>query len=168
MRATCLSNVEFHRRETTRLSFSSRAQTFGTTFDTDLDVVSNGSRPMKILALNCGSSSLKADVLDTHDDTPLASLVVERLGDDGSTRATGPDSDSPRSLDISTHAEALDWALSTLRDHLPEALELDGVGHRVVHGGESFDHPVRIDDEVEARIEELADLAPLHNPANLE
>ena len=96
---------------------------------------------MAVLVLNAGSSSLKADVLDPETGERLARVRAERVAD---------------------HAAAL-------RDALPELLghPLEAVGHRVVHGGADFRHPVVIDDQVVAAIEALVPLAPLHNPANL-
>ncbi len=96
---------------------------------------------MPVLVLNAGSSSLKADVLDPSTGRRLASVRAERVAD---------------------HAVAL-------RDALPSLTEvpIEAVGHRVVHGGERFTRPVLIDDEVEAAIDGLGRLAPLHNPANL-
>ncbi len=97
---------------------------------------------MNVLVVNCGSSSLKADVLDADSGRRLASARVERVDD---------------------HGVALSQALPELQAAGP----IDAVGHRVVHGGAEFSEPVRIDGEVVATIERLIPLAPLHNPANL-
>ena len=117
---------------------------------------------MDILVINCGSSSLKADILDAETGARRASLRVERIGTEGCTaRLNG----AARPLQAADH----DAALGALLDGLLEAAAVSvvAVGHRVVHGGERFAVPVRIDDAVEAAVDELSQLAPLHNPANL-
>jgi acetate kinase len=103
--------------------------------------------PMFVLVVNCGSSSIKAAVLDSETGRRLSRERVERL-------APG------------AHESALAEVLPELLAALPEGARVEGVGHRVVHGGERFAAPTRIDDEVLAEIERLAALAPLHNPAN--
>ena len=123
---------------------------------------------MKILVLNCGSSSIKADVIDTEIKVPMVSLKVSRLNDDDEMCIVEISKwDEPKEVETDAHARALEWALPKLLDQLPDNIEIEGVGHRVVHGGETFSRPTRITDEVEAKIEELFGLAPLHNPANL-
>ncbi len=123
---------------------------------------------MNILVFNCGSSSLKAEVVDTQSTAPLVELEVTRLGaDDGSAAVEMTGFEQPRRVELADHAEALEWAAPKLTEELGGEVAIDGVGHRVVHGGETFTRPTRIADEVEAKIEELFDLAPLHNPANL-
>ncbi|MCP4804591.1 MAG: acetate/propionate family kinase [Proteobacteria bacterium] len=114
---------------------------------------------MKVLVLNCGSSSLKADILD-ENGVRLGSLRAERLGsDDARYRLDGAVTELPGA----DHGAVLAHAMAGLvGDH-----QLDAVGHRVVHGGEAFSAPTRLDAQVEAAIEELIPLAPLHNPANL-
>ena len=121
---------------------------------------------MKLVVINCGSSSIKADVMDHATGNCTRRMSVERIGEpeaqlflDG--EPTGCDGD------LSDHQSALEAALPVLLDSLPEDLEILGVGHRVVHGGAQFRTPVRITDEVEAAIEKLSSLAPLHNPVNL-
>lgn len=99
---------------------------------------------MRILVLNAGSSSLKGAVVETDTGSRLATASVERI-DEGDRAA----------------------ALSSLLDQLDDTDAIAAVGHRVVHGGTSFSEAVAIDDEVEATIESLSPLAPLHNPANL-
>ena len=99
---------------------------------------------MDILVINCGSSSLKVDVVDAATGARRHQARAERL-----------------------EAGELATALARVLGGLP----LEGVaavGHRVVHGGERFTHPTRIDDDVEAAIGALVPLAPLHNPANLQ
>lgn len=102
---------------------------------------------MKILVLNCGSTSLKASVLDTEESRCVADLSVERMDEQG--------------LD---HAGAVKRVLCQL-DEMGQ--EVEAVGHRVVHGGDRFTDSVRIDEDVLGALEEQVDLAPLHLPANL-
>ncbi|MFU8802171.1 MAG: acetate/propionate family kinase [Bradymonadaceae bacterium] len=121
---------------------------------------------MNILVINCGSSSIKADVRDHVSGELTGQLVIERLGQSQTTlRLLGED--EPLVQAGMNHAQALEVGIPRLLDSLPQGTELVGVGHRVVHGGVRFTHPVRIDEEVEGVIEELSKLAPLHNPANL-
>ncbi|NJC27213.1 acetate/propionate family kinase [Neolewinella antarctica] len=118
---------------------------------------------MNILTLNAGSSSLKAALLDAATGRTLFDMTAERLLDapvlqfsDGTTielESKGPE----RAIAVCLEALA-----DKLKDH-----QVDGVAHRVVHGGEAFDRAVRITEEVEATIESLIPLAPLHNPVNL-
>ena len=134
-----------------------------------------------VLVLNCGSSSLKFQVVDTDlerieqdSDRTLARGVIERIGSEALIRVAVEGKRAQRSATaMRDHRAALDWVLRWLVDpatKLPgiHALaDLSAVGHRVVHGGEQLVHSVVIDEEVEDRIEDCIDLAPLHNPANL-
>jgi acetate kinase len=127
---------------------------------------------MKVLALNCGSSSVRCQLIETslaaieaNCDRRLGRVLIERIGTpEAVVRAetgTGAPSSSPRK--IANHLEAIAVAVSLLKgDH-----DIEAVGHRVVHGGEKFSAPAEIDDAVATQIEELNELAPLHNPANL-
>ena len=119
---------------------------------------------MWILVINCGSSSIKADVLDARDGRRRAKARVERLGSPDATLSI--DGAEPEPCDGQHHASALAQLLPRLLATLGDG-HLAGVGHRVVHGGEAFGHPTRIDDTVIAAIEATSPLAPLHNPANL-
>ncbi len=110
--------------------------------------------------INCGSSSIRADVIDPRDGSRGASGRAERLGTDTASVRIG-ERDEP--MPGAGHAEALARMLPVLQ----AAGALTAVGHRVVHGGQQFSQPTRITAEVEAAIERLASLAPLHNPANL-
>ncbi len=121
---------------------------------------------MHILVINCGSSSIRAAVVDSQNGGVAASLRIERLADGDGTSTLMLDGQE-QALATDDHEEALTLALERLVDQLGDRVSLDGVGHRVVHGGRRFDRPVAIDQEVEATIEELIPLAPLHNPANL-
>lgn len=108
---------------------------------------------MLILVVNAGSSSLKYQVRDTlapEAEQMLTSGLIENIG-----------------TDVPDHEVALDIMSEKLKDVL-HGRELDAVGHRVVHGGEKFTHPVLLDDEVLAEIDELSALAPLHNPAHVQ
>ncbi len=112
-----------------------------------------------VLVVNAGSSSLKVKVFPQE-----LSVVVERIGGDSRARASfGTLEPGP----LARHDEALEAVLAAL-DPLVARASIEGVGHRVVHGGMRYSRPVLIDDGVEAAILELAELAPLHNPANLE
>ncbi|NUP04811.1 MAG: acetate/propionate family kinase [Polyangiaceae bacterium] len=119
---------------------------------------------MLILVLNCGSSSLRAAVVDHASGKRVARARVERIGEAGSEVAY--DDDPAAKLVAKNHEEALAEVLPALIGRAGDA-QLAGIGHRVVHGGERFTQPVRIDEDVERAIAELVPLAPLHNPANL-
>lgn len=125
---------------------------------------------MIILAVNAGSSSLKFQVLDMPSEQVKASGVCERIGLDQSRFNLKKD-DQKKSFDhdFPTHKEAVDFLLNVLiEEGIVESLEdIKGVGHRVVHGGEAFKDSVLIDPHVKAAIDQVSDLAPLHNPANL-
>ncbi len=117
---------------------------------------------MRVLVLNTGSSSLKADLVEVESGARVATALVERIGRPVCTVRLdgGPEED----LEAADHAAVLEATLPRL---VGEDAEVAGVGHRVVHGGERFRDPVRIDDDVETAIEELVPLAPLHNPPGL-
>lgn len=119
---------------------------------------------MNILVLNCGSSSIKAAVVNVATGKRVAEIDIERLGTDSATLQIGAEEKTP--VPGRSHEEALAHALPLLIARLDGA-EIRGVGHRVAHGGEKFREPTRIDDEVLATIDRLTALAPLHNPANL-
>jgi acetate kinase len=120
---------------------------------------------MRVLVLNCGSSSLKFRVVDIRDEMSNVMLggMVDRIGGLARLRL---DHDSMLDLelqqDIRDHDTAVRWALEQV-----ELSRLDAVGHRVVHGGDRFSEPARIDEAVLSEIERLSDLAPLHNPTCL-
>ena len=129
---------------------------------------------MKILVLNCGSSSLKYQLIDMNGEAVLAKGLVERIGIDGSRikhTKTGMDSIS-REVDFPTHTEVIKYVLDMLVDAeygvLKSLSELSAAGHRIVHGGEKFTTSVLVTPEVMKGIEEVIPLAPLHNPANLQ
>ncbi|WP_019132354.1 acetate/propionate family kinase [Peptoniphilus obesi] len=128
---------------------------------------------MKILVINCGSSSLKYQLIDMEGEKLLAKGLVERIGIDGSVishTTTGKDKKVIKK-ELKDHNDALEIVMSSLVDKEYGAIDsldqISAVGHRVVHGGENFAQSVVIDDEVVAAIEENIDLAPLHNPPNI-
>lgn len=131
---------------------------------------------MIILVFNCGSSSLKYQVLDMKSDNDYALLakgLVERIGlevGDITHKPVGKDKYEV-SRPIPNHTEGIKAVLDLITDSkygvLKSLNEIDAVGHRVAHGGELFPESCLIDDKVIAGIEELCELAPLHNPANL-
>lgn len=120
---------------------------------------------MDILVINCGSSSAKIEVIDSNDGKRHLGLRIERINEATPT-LTFSDNDEQINCPASGHEAALRFALPKLIEKL-DGLSIEGVGHRVVHGGEKFDQPIQITKEVENTIEELFSLAPLHNPANL-
>ncbi|MFO7561327.1 MAG: acetate/propionate family kinase [Enhygromyxa sp.] len=130
---------------------------------------------MHVLVINCGSSSIKSEIIDTETGRRPGAFLIERIGEQAGAatrlRWSGPwaASDSgEQAIPGRDHATALAAVLPELLARLEAAqLRLAGVVHRVVHGGERFAEPTRIDAEVEAAIEQLIPLAPLHNPANL-
>ena len=125
---------------------------------------------MKIMAVNAGSSSLKFQLLEMPSEKLVASGVVERIGLEDSIFTIKYDGLKDKEVtDIKTHSIAVSMLLDKLvKLHIVSSLdEIEGVGHRVVHGGEKFSDSVVITDEVIKAIEEVSDLAPLHNPANL-
>jgi acetate kinase len=125
---------------------------------------------LKIMAVNAGSSSLKFQLLDMPSEVLLASGVVERIGLNDSIFTIKYDGKRNKEItSIPTHTVAVEMLLSKLVDLniLKTLEEIEGVGHRVVHGGELFSDSVVITDEVIKAIEDVCELAPLHNPANL-
>ena len=127
---------------------------------------------LKVLVVNCGSSSLKYDYCDTADPSNDARGIVERIGEaESGHRHTSRKGSLDAAIGAVDHAGALEAALAALThpEHgtLAALSELTAVGHRVVHGGERFHEPTVINDEVLAEIRGNARFAPLHNPVNL-
>ena len=127
---------------------------------------------MNILVINCGSSSLKYQLINAETESVLAKGLCERIGIDGRLVYTPAGGEKEVSdLAMPTHTEAIQFVLDALTNEKTGVIksldEVGAVGHRVVHGGEKFAGSVVITDEVKAAIEECIDLAPLHNPANL-
>jgi acetate kinase len=125
---------------------------------------------MIVFAVNAGSSSLKFKLLDMPKEVELASGVVERIGlNDSIFSIKYADKRHKEIQNIKTHSDAVKMLLERLisLNIVSDLKEIEGVGHRVVHGGELFSDSVVIDDGVIKGIESVSDLAPLHNPANL-
>nr|MBE6545131.1 acetate kinase [Oscillospiraceae bacterium] len=127
---------------------------------------------MKILVINAGSSSLKFQLIDMENEQVIAKGICEEIGGKSGFKFKVPGrEDYKAAVAMPTHAEALKLVLDTLVDEnmgvIKSVSEIGAVGHRVVHGGEKFASSVLVTDEVKAIIAECADLAPLHNPANL-
>jgi acetate kinase len=123
-----------------------------------------------VLVLNCGSSSIKYQLVDAESGDTLARGLAERIGEEkGRLSHTGPAGEVARDEPIADHETGLRAILAVFDEAGPQ-IRADGlvaVGHRVVHGGDRFTEPVLIDDDVTAAIKDLRTLAPLHNPANL-
>ena len=127
---------------------------------------------MKVLVVNCGSSSLKYQLIDSETEQALAVGLCERIGIDGKLNHTPAGGEKVVMDDpLPNHEVAIKNVLAALTDAnhgvIKSLDEIGAVGHRVVHGGEKFATSVVINDEVIKAIEECNDLAPLHNPANL-
>ena len=127
---------------------------------------------MNVLVINCGSSSLKFQLINSESEKVLAKGLCERIGIDG--RLTYQPEGGDKAVSdkaMPTHTEAIQFVIDALTDAETGVVksldEIGAVGHRVVHGGEKFASSVVITDEVKKAIEECNDLAPLHNPANL-
>jgi acetate kinase len=129
---------------------------------------------MKILVINCGSSSIKYQLINTDDRLTLCKGLVERIGAVTSIVRHEFLGEKPlkKSIAIENHAAALgkiiDMLIQTNNEFLHSVDEIEAVGHRVVHGGELFKDSVLIDEDVESAIEQAFDIAPLHNPPNLQ
>jgi len=124
---------------------------------------------VNVLVVNCGSSSLKLDLLDAAAGETLAEGQVERIGAVTALASFGVAGQKPErhSLQAADHAAALAFLLDRLRAHPEVDARVEAVGHRVVHGGERFAEAALVDEEVLDAIRDAFDLAPLHNPANL-
>ena len=128
---------------------------------------------MKVLVINCGSSSLKYQLIDSDTEKALAVGICERIGQEISVLKHTPDDGEKIVIETSmpNHEVAVQMVLDALTDKnhgvITDLSEIGAVGHRVVHGGEKFATSTIITDEVVNAIEECNDLAPLHNPANL-
>ena len=127
---------------------------------------------MKVLVINCGSSSLKYQLIDSETEVALAVGLCERIGVDGRLNHT-PNGGEKVVIEqaMPDHEVAIRMVLDALTNEnygvIKNLDEIDAIGHRLVHGGEKFTKSVIIDDEVIAGVEECSPLAPLHNPANL-
>ncbi len=128
---------------------------------------------MKILVLNCGSSSIKYALYNMDDKSVMTSGGAERVGLDGAfVKVKLPGGEKKQIMhDIPEHTEGVKFIFSLLTDPeigvIKDLKEIDAVGHRMVHGGEKFNKSVLLTEDVLKTFEECSDLAPLHNPANL-
>ena len=127
---------------------------------------------MNILVINCGSSSLKYQLINSETEGVLAKGLCERIGIDGMLTYQPEGGEKEKSeIAMPTHTEAINAVLAALTNEksgvIKSLSEVGAVGHRVVHGGEKFTSSCLINDESMKAIEECNDLAPLHNPANL-
>ena len=128
---------------------------------------------MNILVINCGSSSLKYQLINSESEEVLAKGLCERIGIDGSAIVHQPEGGEKikTEVDMPNHTAAVKYVIEKLTDPQVGVIksldEIDAVGHRIVHGGEKFATSVVLNDEVLEAIEQCNDLAPLHNPANL-
>ncbi|MBR3807832.1 MAG: acetate kinase [Lachnospiraceae bacterium] len=128
---------------------------------------------MNVLVINCGSSSLKYQLINSESEEVLAKGLCERIGINGSAITHQPAGGEKvtTEVEMKNHTQAVQYVIEKLTDKevgvITSLDEIDAVGHRVVHGGEKFASSVVITDEIVKAIEECNDLAPLHNPANL-
>ena len=128
---------------------------------------------MNVLVINCGSSSLKYQLINSDTEEVLAKGLCERIGIDGRLTHTNPNKSEKycENVPMKDHADAIRAVINILVDKewgvIESMKEIDAVGHRVVHGGEYFADSVIIDDSVIKAIEDCIPLAPLHNTANL-
>ncbi len=127
---------------------------------------------MKILVINCGSSSLKYQLIDSETEAVLAKGLCERIGIDGKfTYQPAGGAKQVSDIDQPDHKKSVSLVLEALTNPtdgvIKDLSEIGAVGHRVVHGGEKFASSTLITDDVMKAIEECNDLAPLHNPANI-
>jgi acetate kinase len=130
------------------------------------------NKKMNVLVINCGSSSLKYQLINSDTEEVLAKGLCERIGIDGRLvyQKAGLGKEITEAA-MPTHKEAIQMVLDALTNEKTGAIkslkEVDAIGHRIVHGGEKFASSAIITDEMIAAVEECNDLAPLHNPANL-
>ena len=127
---------------------------------------------MNVLVINCGSSSLKFQLINAKSEEVLAKGICERIGIDGRLTYQPEGGEKEKSEKaMPTHTEAIQFVIEALTNPETGVVnsldEIGAVGHRMVHGGEKFASSVVITDEVKKAVEECNDLAPLHNPANL-
>ena len=128
---------------------------------------------MKILVLNCGSSSLKYQIINMENKEVMCKGLCERIGIEGSqlTHKVPGKEDFVQVEAMPDHKRAVEMVMAALTDAehgvLKSVDEIDAIGHRVLHGGQKFTKSIIVNDEVKAAIRECFDLGPLHNPANL-
>lgn len=125
---------------------------------------------VKVMAINAGSSSLKFQLINMPSEEVITSGLVERIGlEESNFEMKYNDEKFSKHCSIPDHSVAVQLLLDALVDHhvVENLNEIDACGHRIVHGGEYFSDSVKVDDDVVAKVEELAELAPLHNPAHI-
>ncbi len=128
---------------------------------------------MKVLVINCGSSSLKFQLIDMENEAVLTKGLCDRIGIDGSLIAYTPAGKDKvvKEVELKDHNDAIKYVIESLVNEEDGVIysmdEISAIGHRVVHGGETFTSSTIITDEVIQSIKDVSDLAPLHNPANL-
>ena len=128
---------------------------------------------MKVLVLNCGSSSLKYQLFNMDDESVMAKGLVEKIGLDGSELSHSPAGQEKIHIQtkIPNHAVAIELVVSALLDEkhgvIKDMQEIDAVGHRTIHGGTTFAASCLITEEVVQKLDALSDLAPLHNPPSI-
>ena len=126
---------------------------------------------MNVLVINCGSSSLKYQLLNMTNETVLAKGLCERIGIDGKLVHESPKGKHVAEHAMPDHAAAMAIVIASLLDAehgvIKSKDEINAIGHRVVHGGETFTASALITEEIEKAIEDVSELAPLHNPPNL-
>lgn len=123
-----------------------------------------------ILAVNAGSSSLKFQLIKMPEEELITKGIIERIGIKDSIFTIQVNGEKIKDVrDIDNHEDAVNIMLESFKNHgiIDSIYDIDGTGHRVVHGGEKFPNSALVTDQVEADIEALSELAPLHNPANL-
>ena len=127
---------------------------------------------MKILVLNCGSSSVKYQLIEMSDERVICKGIVERIGTQDAILRYRP-TDRPEKREVRpvpNHTEAINSVLSSLMDPeigvIKDKSEIAGVGHRIVQGADAFDCSVQVDGSVLQKVKDLAPFAPLHNPHN--
>ena len=128
---------------------------------------------MKVLVLNCGSSSLKYQLIDMDNESVIAKGLCERIGIEGSKLTHKPTGKDTFKLEapMPTHTEAIKLVMDALMDKehgvIADTSEISAIGHRVLHGGSKFTESTVVDEKVKQAIRDCFDLGPLHNPANL-
>ncbi|RGH40972.1 acetate kinase [Firmicutes bacterium AM41-5BH] len=127
---------------------------------------------MNVLVINCGSSSLKFQLINSETEAVLAKGLCERIGIDGRLTYQPADGEKEKTdLAMPTHEEAIQYVINALTNEKTGVVksldEIGAVGHRVVHGGEKFASSAIITEDMKKAVEECNELAPLHNPANL-
>jgi len=127
---------------------------------------------MKVLVINCGSSSIKYQLFEMSDESVIAKGLAEKIGlSDGciDLKITGKDGKIEVNLPLPNHAVALNKVMELMTEHgvIKDKSEIKAIGHRLVHAGEYYNGSVPVTEDVIAKLEECSDLAPLHNPPNI-